>query len=227
MKMLFTAAAAAAALLATAGAASAQDVDFSFNAALTSDYVFRGFSQTNEDPAFQVGADVTYGSFYAGAWASGVDFGDTTDVEADLYGGYRTEVSGFAVDLGVIAYLYTNAPSSADYNYIETKAAVSRAIGPVTAGVALYYSPDFFGPNKDDQALYSEVNASWAPIDKVTVSGAVGFQAVEQVDDYTTWNLGVSYALASTVSLDVRYFDTDVDSPISEDRIVGTIKTVF
>lgn len=55
--------------------------------------------------------DVTVGSFYAGAWASNVDFGDDTDAEFDVYGGYRTEVSGFVVDVGVVGYLYVSAPT--------------------------------------------------------------------------------------------------------------------
>jgi len=72
------AALAAALLAATASAASAQDVDVAFNVAVTSDYVFRGISQTDEDPGFSGGVDLTYGSFYSGAWVSNVDFGDDT-----------------------------------------------------------------------------------------------------------------------------------------------------
>jgi len=70
MKLLTASAlagAAALALMASAGAASAQDVAVTANIAVTSDYVFRGFSQSNEDPAVQGGVDVTVGSsFYAG-----------------------------------------------------------------------------------------------------------------------------------------------------------------
>jgi len=54
--------------------AKAQDV--SANVALTSDYVFRGVSQTQEDPAISAGVDLTRNGFYAGGWASNVDFGE-------------------------------------------------------------------------------------------------------------------------------------------------------
>ena len=120
MKLTASLAAIAAAIAAvsTAGAASAQDATFAFNVAGTSDYVFRGFSQTAEDSALQLGADVTVGNYYVGAWASNVDFGDETDAEVDLYGGYRTEVAGFAVDVGAIAYLYVGEPNRAAYNYV-------------------------------------------------------------------------------------------------------------
>jgi uncharacterized protein (TIGR02001 family) len=224
--------AAAAAALATgliglAAPASAQStVDVAWNVGAVSDYVFRGFSQTGEDPAIQGGVDLTSGSFYAGAWASNVDFGDDTDAEVDVYGGYRTEAGGFALDFGVIGYLYVGEPDGADYNYAEFKAAASRAVGPATFGAAVYYSPDFFGI--DDEATYAEVNAAFSPADKWTISGAVGKQWLNVTDDYTTWNAGVGYALTDKVGIDVRYYDTDVDGvPGAEDRIVGAIKLAF
>jgi uncharacterized protein (TIGR02001 family) len=217
--------AAALATFAAAGAASAQDVDVAFNAAVTTDYVFRGFSQTTEDPALSAGVDLTAGSFYAGAWASNVDFGDSTDAEIDVYGGYRTELGGFALDFGVVGYFYTNVPSAVDYDYVEFKAAASRAIGPVTAGVVLYYSDDFFGV--DGEAVYTEANIAFTPATDWTVTAAIGNQALDVSDDYTTWNLGAAYAITDNLIADVRYHDADVDGPLSDGRIVGTIKAVF
>ena len=217
----------AAGLIGLAAPASAQStVDVAWNVGAVSDYVFRGFSQTSEDPAIQGGVDLTSGSFYAGAWASNVDFGDDTDAEVDLYGGYRTEAGGFALDFGAIGYLYVGEPDGADYNYAEFKAAASRAVGPATFGAAVYYSPDFFGADK--KATYAEVNAAFSPAPKWTVSSALGKQWLDVSDDYTTWNVGVGYALTDKVGVDVRYHDTDVDGvPGAEDRIVGAVKLTF
>lgn len=218
--------AAAMAVLLTAGAASAQEApEIALNLGVTSDYVFRGYSQTTEDPAIFGGVDLTVGSFYAGAWASNVDFGDSTDAEIDLYGGYRTEAAGFAVDLGVVGYFYTSAPNGADYDYAELKAAASRAIGPVTLGAALYWSPDFFGA--DEEATYVEANAAFSPAAQWTVSGAIGHQSLDVNADYATWNAGVAYAFSDNVVLDLRYHDTDVDGPLSDDRVVGALKLLF
>lgn len=228
MRLHTACAALAAALLTTAaaGAASAQDVDVAFNVAGTSDYVFRGVSQTSEDPAISAGVDLTFGSVYAGAWASNVDFGDDTDAEVDLYGGFRSELGGFALDFGAVAYLYANAPDGADYDYVELKAGASRAIGPVTAGVVLFYSPDFFGA--DEEAFYTEANLAFSPATDWTVSAAVGKQVLDVTADYTTWNAGVAYAVTDNLVLDVRYHDTDIDGlPIAEERVVGTIKALF
>ena len=193
--------AAAIATLATAGAASAQEWDVAFNAAATSDYVFRGASQSNENFALSGGVDATYG-------------------------GYRAEAGGFALDFGVIGYFYTDAPSAGDYDYVEYKAAASRAIGPLTAGVAVYYSPDFFGV--DETATYLEANAAVTPIDKVTISGALGKQWLDVTGDYVTWNVGASYALTDNLAFDVRYHDTDVDNaPLYDGRVNATLKLAF
>lgn len=209
-----------------AGAAQAQAApEVAFNIGVVSDYVFRGASQTDEDTALQGGIDATFGSFYAGAWASNVDFGDDTDAEVDLYGGYRAEAAGYALDLGVVGYFYVNEPGGADYNYVEFKAAASRAVGPATLGAVVYYSPDFFGV--DDNATYLEANAAFAPADKWTVSGAVGHQWLDVNADYTTWNLGVAYAMTDHLAVDLRYHDTDVDGPLTEDRFVVGLKASF
>jgi uncharacterized protein (TIGR02001 family) len=229
MRLQASCAALAAALstLAFAGNASAQDADVAFNVAVASDYVFRGVSQTDEDPAFQAGVDLALASgFYAGGWVSNVDFGDDTSAEFDVYGGYRTELEGFALDFGVIGYLYVGEPSNAEYDYVEYKAAISRAIGPVTAGAAVFYSDDFFGA--DEEAVYVEANAAFTPAEKWTVSGAVGQQSLDVSDDYVTWNAGVAYALSDVYTLDVRYHDTDVENvDIYDGRVVATIKAFF
>ena len=225
MKTAFACAAAMAVLL-TASTASAQETpEIAWNVGVTSDYVFRGYSQTGEDPAIFGGVDLTIGSFYAGAWASNVDFSDSTDGEIDLYSGFRSEVSGFAVDLGIVGYLYSSQPAGADYDYAELKAAASRAFGPVTLGAAVYWSPDFFGA--DEEATYVEANAAFSPAPQWTVSGAVGHQALNVNDDYTTWNAGLAYALTDHVAIDVRYHDTDVTGPLSDDTTVATLKFLF
>lgn len=226
LKSVAAAAVLAAAGLAFAAPASAEDVDVSFNIGAVSDYVFRGFSQTDEDPAIQGGIDIsTESGLYAGLWASNVDFYDSTDAEVDAYIGYRTEAAGFAMDFGLIGYGYVNDPNGSGYNYAEAKIAASRAVGPATIGAAVYYSPNFFGA--DDEAVYYELNGAFTPFDKLTISGAVGEQTLDVNDDYTTWNVGATYALFGPVALDVRYHDSDVDGPLSDGRVVGSIKAVF
>ena len=231
MNIKLSVATAALLLAAVPGAAFAQATpDWAFNVAVGSDYVFRGVSQTEADPAISAGVDLTAGSFYGGAWASNVSFAgdDDTNAEVDLYGGFRTETAGWNVDLGVVGYLYTSQAKGADYDYVELKAGASRAIGPATLGAVVYYSPDFFG-SAEDEAAYVEANAAVSPADRWTISGALGRQFVSSNLDYTTWNVGSAYQLTSNLAIDLRYHDTDQHDfgDVYGARAVVSLKATF
>ncbi len=113
---------------------------WSFNLAGTSDYVFRGISQTDNDPTLQGGFDLGYGIFYAGVWASGVEFENIVNNstgEVDLYAGVKPVWGPATFDFGVIYYLYPNDNGTpftlvpgADLRYFEFKAGVSGAFIP-------------------------------------------------------------------------------------------------
>ncbi|PIC00115.1 TorF family putative porin [Caulobacter sp. X] len=211
-----------------AGVAQAQDgPKLSYNLGVASDYVFRGVSQTQEDPQVFAGADLSAGKLYAGTWASNVDFGDKTDAEVDLYAGYKPTVGAATLDLGVIYYGYVGAPKGADYGNVEVKAAASIPAGKGGLGAAVFYSPDSFGAAKE--AVYYELNGSYPIAAKWTVSGAVGRQAYEGSGDYTTWNVGVAYALTDKLSLDLRYHDTDEHGfgKTYGSRAVASLKAMF
>ena len=60
----------------------------------TSDYMWRGQTQTQGGGAFQAGVELDYEGFFVGVWGSEVDFGnDSASFEYDLYGGYNFQVS--------------------------------------------------------------------------------------------------------------------------------------
>jgi len=226
MKVLKLALCAAAASLLTAGAAAAEAPTVAWNLGVASDYVFRGISQTDENPEVFGGVDLTQGIFYAGAWTSNVDFGDSTDAEVDLYGGVTPTLGPVSLNLGAIYYGYVNAPDDADWAYWELKAAGSVPVGPATVGAAFYYSPEYTGHT--GEALYSELNGSYAPMDKLTLSGAYGHQALEDTDGYNTWNAGATYAFTDHISGDLRYSDTDIDAcDICGERVYATLKATF
>jgi uncharacterized protein (TIGR02001 family) len=228
MKALKLAICAATASLALAGAASAQDV--SFNIGVANDYAFRGVSQTDESVQVFGGVDYSNGIFYTGAWASNVDFGDSTDAEIDLYAGIKPTAGPVTFDLGVIYYGYVGQPGGADWDQWEVKAAASVPAGPFTLGAAAFYSPDYTGVGTDD-SLYLEANASVSPAEKWTITAAYGNQSVDTVlgdYDYNTWNLGVGYAFTDKVSADLRYHDSDIDAcAICDSRAVLTLKAVL
>ena len=95
----------------------------------------------------------------------------------------------------------------------------------MTAGAAIYYSPDFFGA--DEQASYVEGNLGYALRDNVNLTGAYGKQYLDVGDDYATWNVGVKFGVTDKISLDLRYWDTDVDGDLSDDRLVATLGVGF
>ena len=90
------------------GVMSLQAAEFESNVALSNDYVWRGMSQTSEEPAISGGFDIAGDSgLYFGTWASNVEFGDGAALELDWYAGYANELeNGFSYDIGYLAYTY-------------------------------------------------------------------------------------------------------------------------
>lgn len=216
MKKLIGAALAAGATLATAGAANAGEISANIN--LTTDYVFRGVSLSDNGPAVQGGFDWTSGNeqFYAGIWGSSL----TSGMETDVYAGFTPDLGGpFSLDVGVIGYFYPGADDdAAEFDYYELKAATDFSLSEqVSVGGAAYWAPENYGGTGD--ALYLEINAAFAASDRLEINGAYGSQAIEDPDgpfgvagedDYGTWNLGGTLAMHG-FSFDLRYHDTDID----------------
>jgi len=230
MKFAKIALVAAAATVALSGAAMAEELKLSYNVGIASDYVFRGVSNTQEDPQIFGGIDATYGMGYAGVWASNVDFGtDDPSAEIDLYAGVKPTLGDTSLDLGVIYYGYVDdkGATPGQYGYLELKAAASRAVGKGTVGVAAYYSPEF--PFESGNAFYYEVNGSLPVAEKLSVSAALGHQEIKHAGDYNTWNIGATYALTEKLAADLRYSDTDEHGygAIYGDRITVSLKAAF
>ena len=108
---------------------------FTANVGLYSQYVFRGLTQTNRDPALQGGFDYAHASgFYLGTWASNISWlkeNATTNagtagtyrsggsLEIDLYGGYKGTIGDFGYDVGLLQYYYPGDVNS-PYNKANT-----------------------------------------------------------------------------------------------------------
>lgn len=230
MRNLLIVTAVAAGLSAPAFAQDAQP-SITGNVALTTDYAFRGVSQTDESPAVQGGFDFSSGGFYAGTWASNINFGTGgSNLELDVYGGYKIPVGPVTFDVGAIGYLYPGASDdAAELDYWEIYVKPSFAVSDkFTIGGQIAYSPEFTGESGD--GWYYEANATFVATDMLSFSGAVGHQSVDLPgffageDEYTTWNLGGTLTW-SGLGFDLRYVGTDVDNvPIYDDRVVFSIK---
>lgn len=214
-KSLIAAAVAMSALF--AGSAMAEG-EFSFNVGATSNYMFRGVSQTDNGGAIQGGVDYTSGIFYIGGWASNVDFGSKADYEADVYFGLRPQVGNFSFDVGMVHYMY---PNETDLNATEIKTAVSHPMGAGEIGAAMYLDASTL------EDPYVEVFASYPLTDKFSVSGAMG--SVSAGGGYTHFNFGGTYALTSDLALDVRYSEVDkrFKSDVAKPTLFATIVASF
>lgn len=90
----------------------------SANVGLTSNYIWRGITQSDDKAALQAGLDYkAKNGFYAGTWASNVKFTDNKATEVDLYTGFANELKGgLSYDIGAIRYAY---PDETDWDVTE------------------------------------------------------------------------------------------------------------
>lgn len=226
---------AAGALLACSPLVSAE---FSGNAALATDYVFRGISQTNEDPAIQGGFDFKHDSgFYAGVWASNVDLGFGSNIEIDYYAGLTGALAGgLGWDAGLIYYSYPGSDDDdAELDYWEVKGGLNYAFKGValepTVGLTLFYSPEFTGETGDAVFVLGSLSLS-LPQD-FGLSAHVGQQTIDDYnpDSYLEYGVGISKAIAG-FNLGLTYYATDDDAEelfadLADERVVFSVARSF
>ena len=144
MKKSIVLATAVASVLAS-GVASAE---LSANAAITSNYIWRGVTQTSDQAAGQGGIDWGHDSgLYVGTWVSNVNFANSDDgYEMDVYAGFGGEAGSIGYDLGVISYQY---PVTPEFNFTEVY--VSGTMSIVTIG--LNYTVDAASGNDAENTV--------------------------------------------------------------------------
>jgi uncharacterized protein (TIGR02001 family) len=201
------------------------------------DYLFRGVTNTSNEPAAQAEFDVLYGIFYAGMWGSNTDFND--GIEIDYYAGITPKWGNITFNIAGLYYTY---PGENDFDWVELKTGASWTGGNWTLGINNYWSPDWGAVADSGNAI--EGSVAYAFSGKLfnffspTISGGVGFQSFEEVyEDYTYWNAGLTLGFMNNFSVDARYWDTTLSdtgclalSLIEngcDERVVGTLKAVF
>ena len=203
--------------------AHAAEGSVSTTVGVSSDYVFRGVSQTLEDPFSFVAVHLSKGAFYAGFGMENVDFGNEINAEYDYWMGWSVAFGGTSLDLRAIRYGYLNTPAGVDIDTVEYKLGVSHDFGSFKAGADVYYTSDYFGT--DDDGQYLEANGSMAISETISASLAYGMQGIGAGGDYNTWNIGATWNTTYGPSLDLRYHDTDAHErgDVFNSRIVGTV----
>ncbi|MGZ3297906.1 MAG: TorF family putative porin [Asticcacaulis sp.] len=229
---------AAVALSALFAGSAAMAGDLSYNIGVQSNYIWRGVSQTNNQAALQGGVDYKKGVFYAGTWLSNVDFAGTggthADTEMDLYAGVTPTVGDWSFNFGAYYYTYPNAKG---VTFGEIQADVSHSLGKGTIGI------NSFTPIDSLERPYYEIAASYPLTSALSISGALGTcegdaknQKVTHCNGvargYQTWNAGLTYAITSNLSLDVRYSENSINArtvngSLAAPKLYATLKASF
>ncbi len=202
---------------------------FSATVAATTDYDFRGVTQTDEDPALQASVDFEHEQgFYAGAWASKVDFLDccNENVEVDWYAGYAWDYRDVSFDVGYNLYSY---PGADDLDYGEFYVGAAYGDGELY----YWYTDDFFGLG--ESAFYLEGNYSIALPEEFSLDLHVGYTAGDGLEAVVESGLQeyIDYAIAVSRSFghidgEIRYVDTDLPREFEVgSRVIVSISTTF
>ncbi len=209
--------------------------DYTVGAGVTSNYLFRGISQSDNKPSVNANAEIRYTfsdmfTGYVGIAGSSIKLTNqdqSPGLEFDVMGGVRATIGNFGVDVGVIGYLYPSFrtagnvifPSNPSYyeGYVKTSYAVNDAI---SLGLNGFFSPSFLDTGASGQ--YVALTAAWKLPNDFALSGELGHQFLGTTDsvhaplsgrrnlpDYTYWNVGASYSY-KIATLDLRYHDTNL-----------------
>ena len=196
--------------LITATAAQAQ---ITGNLGLTSDYRFRGVSQTQNAPAVQGGIDYNHVSgLYIGNWNSSVSsqmYTNGAGVESDVFAGFRKQVFGnFVVDVGSYNYFYPRAGTNGSFDTNEVFAGIGyKELVSVKYSHAL---SDYFGTANSKNSFYVQADAAIPLARNLQLVAHIGHTNVANSSslDYTDYNVGLGYDLKGW-NLAAKYYIND------------------
>jgi uncharacterized protein (TIGR02001 family) len=201
-------------LTALAWPACPSDGPWSASLDATTDYVFRGVSQTYDRGALQMGANYQAPlGWFAGLWGSNVDPYPraASAVELDLYAGYgRALVGDFNASVTYTRYQYLDDPRPARYDYDELQLSASYLDRLI---ISVSYQPDLtqysrLGFAQHKSSLDYELAARWPLPMGLAVAGGVGYYDLQRLFGVSYWaaNLGVRYAYRGASLELTRFF---------------------
>ena len=196
----------------TAQAQEEDESGFNWNAAITSEYLFRGISQTDDRPALQAGAGYGWSNgLYVGVWTSNVDFNDGTDAEIDTFVGWNGDLGkNVNLDVQLIRYNYVGEPSGVTYAYNELVGKLGFA-EHYTA--TLGYTNDFLASNTN--STYMAFGGDWEIGKGYNLTAGVGYTTIDAdlggVDGYMDYSVGVNRDFGP-VNIALGYYGTNADA---------------
>jgi uncharacterized protein (TIGR02001 family) len=209
-------------------APAAPESTLSYNVGVTTDYRYRGLSQSRLQPALQGGVDYADKSgFYVGAWGSTIKFikdtgttystpGVKGSTELDIYGGFKGAAGDVAYDVGFLRYQYTSnnlqiVDGYANANTTEVYGAAT--IGVVTAKYS-HSLTNVFGTPNSKNSYYLDLSAAFDMGNGFTLVPHIGRQMVNNkavLGSYTDYALTLSKDLGNGLTASVAAVGTDAD----------------
>ncbi|KUJ72922.1 hypothetical protein AVO41_03855 [Thiomicrospira sp. WB1] len=175
------------------------------NISATSNYMWRGLTQSDNQAAIQGGIDYANDSgFYLGTWSSTVTFGGTSTYELDGYLGFSGETSGVEYDLGYVYYAY---PLDDNANFSEVYGSIGMS--GFTLGGAVSASEDWDDSETGDVYAYGSYGFDIS--ENASMSILVGNQsyAEDGADSFTHGQISLSME-DFTFAVD-QIFDDEID----------------
>lgn len=207
----------------SAGSFSASAVELSGDITFTSDYAFRGVSQTEEAPAIQGGLSLASESgFYVSVWGSNVDFLAEGTLELDVMLGWSGAINDdWSTDVGIMRYGYPNAEIEGS-NFWEIYGSLSYK--DLTFGLA--YSDDYYANSGKFYYIYA--GYSYALTENFSLDLHLGQNEYDDSSaSYLDWSVGISTEVLGA-GLSLAYVDTDMNgSYLADRRVIFSISKSF
>jgi uncharacterized protein (TIGR02001 family) len=227
-----------------APAARAEDAakpadEVTFNAAVTSDYRYRGVSQSRLDPALQGGADYVNNvkGLYVGTWLSTIkwtkDAGGDGHVEWDIYGGKRGEIApGITYDVGGLYYFYPSNGLPTSANTFELYGQVGYGPGYIKYSHA---TTNLFGTPDSKNSGYLDVGANVDIATGLVLNLHVGHQRVNNngalsYSDYkvgVTKDFGICSVALAVIKADTGAYVSPAGKNLGKAAAVLTVSKTF
>ena len=196
-------------------AAPTPEHQFAFNVGVTSDYRYRGISQTRRKPAVSGGVDYTHSSgLYVGTWLSSIkwikDAGGGADVEWDVYGGYKGMAGPLSYDVGVLRYQYPSSSLPISPNTTEVYGALTYNIFTAKYSHAL---TNLFGFDDSKHSGYLDLSANVDLGNGWSLVPHVGRQWVRHNSDYsyTDYAITVNKDFGNGLVASAAFIGTNAD----------------
>jgi uncharacterized protein (TIGR02001 family) len=199
----------------------ADNLKFNLNAALSSNYVWRGMTQTQDEASIQGRAKVSYNGLHANVFGTSVKWktdNKTETSEVDYTAGYTLKYAGIEFDISYCAFTY---PESTVYDFAETKISLSSTIDNITLGYAYSMAMD---KNKTfNNTDNTEVSIS---IDRVDII----YGEYDKVGTYYTISYTMPFSLFEgtiAYSSGLQSTPKDIYGTTEDSKIIATVSYTY